>query len=84
MTHAFRTAGGQSVVSCLWEATTSQLAVIHKEMYAYLVNRKTLAEAVQLAQKDYLASERPEMTRHPYYWAHLVVNGYSGAFEFRD
>jgi len=80
---AFLSAGASTVAVSLWNvndrATSELMVAFYDGMVGAPKGReggedKTLAEAMALAKRTMLASERPAY-RHPYYWAPFVLIG---------
>ena len=68
--NAFIEAGGQSVVSTLWELQDHSTAELMANFYAHLGRREGKAEALRQAQLAMLNSGAP-----PYYWAGFELDG---------
>jgi CHAT domain-containing protein/tetratricopeptide (TPR) repeat protein len=77
---AFLSAGASTVAVSLWNvndrATSELMVTFYKQVMGEPEGRepKTLAEAMALAKRTMLNSERPAY-RHPYYWAPFVLIG---------
>jgi CHAT domain-containing protein len=77
---AFLSAGASTVAVSLWNvndrATSELMVAFYKQVVGGPGGRepKTLAEAMALAKRTMLTSERPAY-RHPYYWAPFVLIG---------
>ena len=68
--NAFIEAGGQSVVSTLWELEDHATAQLMATFYEHLSKREEKAEALRQAQLEMVSSGAP-----PYYWAAFELAG---------
>ena len=71
---AIRNSGCPTVVQSVWSLDDQQTNAILARFYAGLAEGATVAEALRVAQRDYLAAAPPEL-QHPYYWAGLASVG---------
>jgi len=69
---AFGVAGSPTVIASLWKVSDASTRELMVAFYKGLKEKKSLAEALQGAQRSLIA--RPEL-RHPFYWAPFVLLG---------
>jgi CHAT domain-containing protein len=69
---AFGVAGSPTVIASLWKVSDASTRELMVAFYKGLKDKKSLAEALQGAQRSLIA--RPEL-RHPFYWAPFVLLG---------
>lgn len=88
LTRAFQYAGAQSVVASLWDVSDESTAEFMKRLYVGLQAGKTKAQALQDAQRGFVARKvkPPAASKgappppkldisHPYYWAAFELAG---------
>ena len=91
LSRAFQVAGAKSVLASLWKVDDLATSELMVRFYRHLIGGKTLDEALQLAQKEfisgpiYLRNDKGDLLKrdlsHPYYWAAFQLSGnrdYSG------
>jgi len=74
LANGFFYAGSKSLVMSLWLANDQSTAQIVDTFYEGLAQGQLKGEALRKAKLNYL-NEADNIRSHPYYWAHLVVNG---------
>ncbi|GAB5526902.1 MAG: hypothetical protein Roseis2KO_47740 [Roseivirga sp.] len=74
LANSFFYAGSKSLVMSLWTANDQSTATIISSFYEELSQGKSKSEALRNAKLKYL-NEADGLRSHPYYWAHMVVNG---------
>lgn len=74
LANGFFYAGSKSLVMSLWTANDQSTATIIDSFYDELSQGKQKSDALRNAKLKFLA-EADGLRSHPYYWAHLVVNG---------
>jgi CHAT domain-containing protein len=84
LTRAFQYAGARAVLSTLWSVADESTAVFMRQLYSYLSQGHAKAEALRLAQLDFIRSRRTAHQEsmgldidvsHPFYWACFVLDG---------
>ncbi|HEY0580112.1 MAG TPA: CHAT domain-containing protein, partial [Candidatus Nitrosocosmicus sp.] len=76
LSRAFEYSGCQNIISSLWKADDEATSVITQKLHNYLNKGESIAEALQMAKKDYLSDPRINPRRkNPAYWAHLIYTG---------
>lgn len=76
LSRAFRYAGCPNIITTLWKADDFSTAYLTTRIHQYLEKDFSIADAVQVAKKDYLEDKtvHPRL-KHPFYWSHLVFIG---------
>lgn len=71
LTWAFQYAGSPAVLTSNWQVDDASVATFFESFYRHLLENRTTAEALRLAQLEILANPA---TASPYYWAafHLI------------
>ena len=74
LANGFFYAGAKSLVMTLWTANDQSTAEVVGAFYEALSSGESKSSALKQAKLNYLANAN-RLSAHPYYWAHLVVNG---------
>ena len=74
LANGFFHAGSKSLVMSLWTANDQSTANIIGDFYAYLARGNSKSEALRNTKLKFLANA-DGIRSHPYFWAHLIVNG---------
>jgi len=74
LANGFFYAGSRSLVMSLWTANDQSTATIIGDFYESLAEKSSKSTALRKAKLNYL-NEADNIRSHPYYWAHLVING---------
>lgn len=74
LANGFFYAGSKSLVMSLWTANDQSTATIVGDFYAQLAKGQSKSEALRNTKLNFLANA-DGIRSHPYFWAHLVVNG---------
>ncbi len=76
LARSFRMGVTPSVLASRWLATTEINQGLHHEFYSQMVLGVSLDRCLARSQRNYLASlPSKDKGRHPYFWAHLTLNG---------
>ncbi|TVQ13202.1 MAG: CHAT domain-containing protein [Bacteroidetes bacterium] len=74
LAHAFHYAGSQSLLMSLWKIDEQSSSFITQMFFDYLAKGYNKAQALAMAQADYLENARGR-TLAPVYWAGIVITG---------
>jgi CHAT domain-containing protein len=72
LVQAFMTAGASSVLASLWSVADRATSVLMRSFYSYLLKVGDKARALNLAQREMLASEEHSS---PFFWAGFDLHG---------
>lgn len=75
---AFLYAGSSSLLLTLWTVEDRSTAQLMETFYGHLREGQGKAEALQTAQRHFLAENDDESRAHPYYWAPFFLVGATG------
>lgn len=81
LSRAFACAGARSLIGSLWKANDESAAAIFSDFYQNLSQHLLKSDALRNAKLHYLESERPMVTKSPWYWAAFSFSGADGAVE---
>lgn len=74
LANGFFYAGSKSLIMSLWTANDQSTATIIDSFYEELSQGKPKSQALRNAKLKFL-NQADGLQSHPYYWAHMVVNG---------
>lgn len=71
MARAFNYAGAHNVLVNAWDVSDFSVMKIMESFFGFYINKKNVAEALQLSKKDYLENS-DDLTGNPLYWAGTI------------
>jgi len=73
LARSFAYAGCPSLIASLWKADDQATADIMVRFYENVQANQTVSTALRQAKMDYLANQKVEALRHPYFWSAFVL-----------